>query len=127
MPGPGGSCLVDRAGGAPLSVLIVPPPFGRLDIVDDRPAALLFVADLARRQAEQLDRFRRRHALTPAEARFVAEIAKGDGLKAAGQRLGITLGTARTHLTHVFEKTGTRRQAELVGLLLQTEAAPASA
>ena len=37
--------------------------------------------------------------------------------------LEITLNTARTHLKQVFEKTGTKRQAELVRLLLQSPAA----
>ena len=32
---------------------------------------------------------------------------------------GITLGTARSHLTKIFDKTGAARQAELVRLLLQ--------
>jgi hypothetical protein len=34
--------------------------------------------------------------------------------------LQITLTTARTHLAHIFEKTGTRRQAEVVPLILQS-------
>jgi DNA-binding CsgD family transcriptional regulator len=29
----------------------------------------------------------------------------------------VSLATARTHLRHVFEKTGTQRQAELVALM----------
>ncbi|MCW6506777.1 helix-turn-helix transcriptional regulator [Lichenifustis flavocetrariae] len=56
--------------------------------------------------------------LTPAEARLAYEMAHGDGLGACARRLGITPNTARTHLKHVFEKTGTRRQAELLRLLL---------
>jgi DNA-binding CsgD family transcriptional regulator len=46
-----------------------------------------------------------------------------DGLQAAADRLGISLATARTHLAHVFDKTGTRRQAELVRLLLRSQPA----
>ncbi|SEI15229.1 regulatory protein, luxR family [Rhizobium tibeticum] len=41
------------------------------------------------------------------------EILKGDGRAAAGVRLGITASTVRAHLSHIFEKTGVRRQAEL--------------
>jgi len=33
------------------------------------------------------------------------------------------LATARAHLAHVFDKTGTRRQAELVRLILQSQPA----
>jgi DNA-binding CsgD family transcriptional regulator len=61
--------------------------------------------------------------LTPAEVRFTREILKGDGLQAAADRLGISVTTARTHLAHVFGKTGARRQAELVRLILQNQPA----
>ena len=61
--------------------------------------------------------------LTPAEVRFTREILKGDGLQAAADRLGISVTTARTHLVHVFGKTGARRQAELVRLILQNQPA----
>lgn len=56
--------------------------------------------------------------LTPAEAAFAVEIAKGDGKPAAAERRGISFATARTHLSNIFEKTGTHRQAELIRLLL---------
>lgn len=69
--------------------------------------------------------------LTAAEAIFAAEISRGDGLQAVADRLAIAPTTARTHLTRIFEKTGTRRQAELVRLLMQCDrlapAAPARA
>jgi DNA-binding CsgD family transcriptional regulator len=43
---------------------------------------------------------------------------KGDGRLAAARRRGITGATAKTHLSNIFEKTGTHRQAELIRLLL---------
>ena len=52
----------------------------------------------------------------------MAEIIKGDGIQAAADRLGVSLATARTHLRHVFDKTGTQRQAELVGLAMNGHA-----
>jgi len=51
--------------------------------------------------------------LTPAEARLAAVIAGGH----AALRLGVTEATARTTLKRILAKTGTRRQADLVGLL----------
>lgn len=65
---------------------------------------------------------RRRFGLTKAEADVALEIAKGDGRNAAGVRLGITATTVRAHLSSIFEKTGVRRQAELVRLLMQSNA-----
>jgi DNA-binding CsgD family transcriptional regulator len=49
---------------------------------------------------------------------MATEILKGDGRIAAATRCGISEATARTHLTSIFEKTGIRRQAELIRLLL---------
>ena len=65
--------------------------------------------------------FRDQFGLTAAEAVFAAEISRGDGLQAVAERLAIAPTTARTHLTRIFEKTGTRRQAELVRLLMQCD------
>jgi DNA-binding CsgD family transcriptional regulator len=41
------------------------------------------------------------------------------GRQVAADRLGITVGTARSHLSKIFDKTGILRQAELVRLILQ--------
>jgi DNA-binding CsgD family transcriptional regulator len=62
--------------------------------------------------------FGKGYSLTAAEARFALEILAGDGIQAAADRLGISKATARTHLSRIFAKTGTRRQAELVRMLI---------
>lgn len=61
--------------------------------------------------------------LTPAEARLAAVIAGGHPPRDAALRLGVTEATARTTLKRILAKTGTRRQADLVGLL-KTAAGP---
>lgn len=71
--------------------------------------------------AERKEYLRHRFGLTKAEADVALEILKGDGREAAAARLGISMTTVRTHLTHIFEKTGVRRQAELIRLLLQSD------
>jgi DNA-binding CsgD family transcriptional regulator len=55
---------------------------------------------------------------TPAEAALAADILAGNDLAASATRRRITRNTARVHLRRLFEKTGTRRQAELMRLLL---------
>jgi len=50
---------------------------------------------------------------------FALEIVKGDGRQATADRLGITVGTARSHLSKIFDETGVTRRAELERLLLQ--------
>jgi DNA-binding CsgD family transcriptional regulator/PAS domain-containing protein len=114
----GGRCELTRQGGrAPLAVLVVPLHSEVSWITLRRPAAVLFVTDPDRDRRLQADALLRRFGLTGAESRFVGEIVKGDGLQAAADRLHVSLATARTHLRHVFEKTGIQRQAELVALM----------
>jgi DNA-binding CsgD family transcriptional regulator len=55
---------------------------------------------------------------TPAEARVAAQIASGRVPKEIARDFGVQLNTIRTHLKNIFAKTGTRRQAELVRVLL---------
>lgn len=55
--------------------------------------------------------------LTPAEAKLAVLIAAGHSPKEAASRLSIATETARTVLKRLFDKTGVRRQAELVALL----------
>jgi DNA-binding CsgD family transcriptional regulator/PAS domain-containing protein len=54
--------------------------------------------------------------LSPAETRTLERVIAGDTPAEAAAALGIALPTIRTHLAHIFEKTGTSRQAELVRL-----------
>lgn len=56
---------------------------------------------------------------TPSEGRVAALLADGLGLPQIAERLGITVGTVRNHLKQLYSKTGTHRQAELVGLVLR--------
>lgn len=55
--------------------------------------------------------------LTRKEAEIAAMLACGQTLKAAARRANIQFSTARTHLTKIFQKTGTRQQSQLVALL----------
>lgn len=61
---------------------------------------------------------RQTFGLTPAEAALALEIMQGDGRGPAAARCGISVNTARTHLMHIFEKTGAGRQAELIRILM---------
>jgi len=89
------------------------PHRARLSWIDLlRPRAILFITDPEEAAVVRRESLRQDFGLTPAEAGFTREILKADGLQAA-----------RTHLAHVFGKTGTRRQAELVRLILQSQPA----
>jgi DNA-binding CsgD family transcriptional regulator len=54
--------------------------------------------------------------LTPAELRVLLAIVEVGGVPETAVALGIAEATVKTHLHHVFAKTGTHRQADLVKL-----------
>lgn len=58
------------------------------------------------------------YGLTPAEERLASLLAGGATLAEAAENLSIRMSTARGVLKSVFSKTGTRRQASLVSLIL---------
>jgi DNA-binding CsgD family transcriptional regulator len=58
------------------------------------------------------------YGLTDAEADVALRVLRGDGLKPICEELSLSMATVKTHLQHVFDKTDTHRQAELVRLLL---------
>ena len=88
-------------------------------MIPHQPVAMLFVRSSLRPSLPQPEDLRARYGLTHAEAAFAVEICAGDGLQAAADRRGVSLATARTHLSRVFQKTGVGRQAELVRLIMQ--------
>jgi DNA-binding CsgD family transcriptional regulator len=104
---------------APLSVLVIPLRAEAQWPVPHHPAAILFVTDPERASDPTAASLRRSFGLTRTEAAVALEVLNGGGLKVAASRLGINPTTARTHLTAVFDKTDTRRQADLVRALLQ--------
>lgn len=55
--------------------------------------------------------------LTAAEISVLRLIAKGQNTITAAKSLNLAPSTVRTHLSHIFEKTLTRRQSELVYLV----------
>lgn len=102
--------IADPDGGLPLSATVAALP--------QHPLASVFVADPGRLRLPTAAQLQAHLGLTAAEAALALQVLAGDGLAACAQRLGICRTTARTHLGHIFEKTRTRRQAELVRLLL---------
>ena len=85
-----------------------------------RPALCVVISDPDTRRDVPVDRLQALFGLTEAEGRLAALLACGDDLKSAARTLDITYGTARARLAEVFSKTDTRRQGELVNLVLTT-------
>jgi DNA-binding CsgD family transcriptional regulator len=55
--------------------------------------------------------------LTQAETAVAADLVKGLDAGAIAHRAGVSVGTVRTHIRHIFEKAGVRSQAQLVAAI----------
>ena len=88
----------------------------------DEPAreatALVLIIDPEHEPEPAAALLRRLHGLTNTEAQVALRIVRGADLKQVSEELSVSVTTVRTHLQHVFDKTGTHRQAELVRTLL---------
>lgn len=118
--GAGGSIVICREARASVIVLASPLSAGS-DLPLRRAAriAAVFIKDLESPAPLALSCFARHFGLTSAQATLAREIAKGDGVGAAAQRLGISYATARTQLLQIFGKTESRRQGQLIRLMME--------
>lgn len=87
-------------------------------------AVLVTILDPVRGPRPRREAVRAVFGLTPAEAEVALRIFDGGGLAQAARETGIAVSTLRTHLLHVFEKTGVHRQADLVRLLAGLDPGP---
>jgi len=85
--------------------------------------AAVFITDPDQEVAAEAQTLSGLYGLTPAEARLASSLVRGMSPAQAAAALGLTVNTVRTHLKRIFSKTETRRQSDLVRVLL-TGAAP---
>jgi DNA-binding CsgD family transcriptional regulator/PAS domain-containing protein len=82
------------------------------------PIAAVFVREAVRDAASSLETAANVFRLTPAEVRVLhALMLETKGVAAVAALTGIAVSTVKTHLSHLFQKTGTSRQSELVKLV----------
>ena len=81
-----------------------------------RATAALFITDGDRDIALPVDAFAGLYGLTPSEARIAELVVKGSTPQRIAEALGLRLSTVKTHLLNVFDKTGVRRQVDLIRL-----------
>jgi DNA-binding CsgD family transcriptional regulator len=117
--GPGGVMRAPRPSGKRSYTILVTRIAGRYPALAVlRPAVCIVVADPEAQRPLSANHLRAVFGLTEAEARLAVWLASGEDLRSAAARLKITYGTARARLAAIFQKTETRRQAELIRLLL---------
>ena len=115
---PGGSMLMARKSGKSSLRLTVTPVSAAFHGCSVRLAALVFLSDPAKRILSRGDILRALYGLTPAEARVADHLSQGLEVREVAGMLGMTLETGRFHVKRILSKTGVRRQAELVRLML---------
>jgi DNA-binding NarL/FixJ family response regulator len=64
--------------------------------------------------------FAKLYGLTGSELRVLLAMAPGLSVKEAAELLGMGDTTARTHLQHIYGKTGTSKQTELLYLFMSS-------
>jgi DNA-binding CsgD family transcriptional regulator len=77
----------------------------------------MFVREAALDLQHPLETLTNLYKFTPAEFRVLMTIVEIGGVPEVASVLGISQTTVKTHLQHIFEKTGLNRQADLVKLV----------
>lgn len=121
---PIGTVPLPRRGQAPLMLVIAPL---RLAASSSNPAphqgaALLFAFDPASTPAVGADVVQTLLGLSKAEAQLAVALCSGKTLDDTARERGTSIHTIRSQLKSIFNKTGTKRQCELVSLLLSSPA-----
>lgn len=114
--GPAPVVSIRQAGAArPLLVAI-----SRAPVPSSQHAATVQVFDPELELRPLLEPVCRLYRLTPVETRLTCLLADGSSLADAARDMRVREQTARSYLKQIFQKTDTKRQAELVWLMLKS-------
>lgn len=118
-----GELEVVATDGSHFRISLAPLMFqGRLFGID-QPAVVVTITRLATAEVEMRERLK---GLTGAEMTLAVAVARGSTLAGYARGRGVSLHTVRAQLKTIFQKTGTHRQAELVGLIMHRHSVPAT-
>jgi len=82
-------------------------------------AFVLFARRIDRADSAAVAVFAERFGLTPREATVLQTVVEVGGVPQAADALGLSPTTVRTHVTGIFDKSGVRRQADVIRLLTE--------
>jgi DNA-binding CsgD family transcriptional regulator len=117
--GAGCELLLERPSGErPYIASAVPMNEAQLDSAFGDEVAVILVADVAADQTAAAAGARRTFDLTEAESEVIRLLAEGLPLEAISLQRKVSLNTTRTHLKHLFSKTGASSQSDLVRIVL---------
>lgn len=113
----GGALQLLGAGGRKLQVRVTPLPAGSASLVGDARAAI-FCGDPDAGVGVLSHRLEVMYRMTPAEAQLTEALVNGQSLKQYAEARRTTMNTVRTQLKAATAKTGVKRQADLVRIVL---------
>jgi DNA-binding CsgD family transcriptional regulator len=112
---------VPRPSGKPLSILVVPvntnEPNGTI-----LPRSVVFLGDPELHAEPDQSLLAKLFGFTPAESKVASLVMQGNTVEDVAAKLHISPHTTRNHLKRLFSKTNTKRQGELVHMLLSSPA-----
>jgi len=115
----GGALSLPRPEGRhPLSAMVAPTGVTGLFPGSRSARVVVLIEEPERKSQVPFAAFSRTYGLSPAETGLTARLVGGMSLRQAAAALGIRDNTARSHLKHVFAKTGAQRQSDLVRRVL---------
>lgn len=112
--------VVPRVNRRPFAVVVVPVP--NHEDVDGRPTSLVFLGDPEITPQPDTVLLTRMYGFTHTESKVAALLMQGKTVEDLAGALRITQHTARNHLKRLFAKTNTKKQPELVHMLLSSPA-----
>ncbi|MGV0633532.1 helix-turn-helix transcriptional regulator [Mycolicibacillus trivialis] len=118
---PTGTFLCARPSGKRAYVLHVVPMTSTVEDHRSSWRRMVVIVDPDVERVPSATLLRELYGLTVSEAQVAVLVAQGGDPKSIAETLSVSLATVKTHLQHVFDKTDTHRQADLVRLLLQHE------
>jgi len=106
------------SGKRPFSVMIAPLRTGDIGEPESQARVALFVSDPEIDRIAGAKALAELYALTQSEVELLQLLSMGKSLEEAASARGISMNTARSHIKHIFAKTGVSRQGELVRMML---------
>lgn len=114
----GSALLISRQSGkSPLQLAVFPFASSGL-MLEEHPRILVFLSDPSAKPVSRASVLRDLYGLTPTESRLADLLLQGFEVREAAEALHTTVETTRFHLKRVLGKTGSRRQSELMRLML---------
>ena len=121
----GGAGLTVRrpSGARPYAILVSPGASAVSQSAFRIASAVVLIGDSDAGLAASEEVAMQLYGLTPTEARLACSVASGESLESYASARGINVSTARWTMKQALAKTGARRQADLVRILLTGPAA----